>query len=157
MATVSELKDHLGTLAVILWNYGASFPVPTLDQYADTDNLGFSFLGELPGPDLPRPATIKLAEIWVPADCAGEFDRAEYEYNFVEHPRSRRRAFHSTQREYYARHFGVLVHEHCEEVLGSPLCGHYYGLPVTAYEAIARFSAIWGQSGPLGCAALRCM
>ncbi len=72
-------------------------------------------------------------------------------------PRNRRRAFHSTQREFYARHFGVLVHEHCEEVLGAPVCGHYYGLPVTAYEAIAMFTAIWGQPGPLGCADLRCM
>ena len=43
METVEDVKDHLGTLAVILWNYGAAFPVPTLDQYAETGNLGFSF------------------------------------------------------------------------------------------------------------------
>lgn len=157
MATVPELKDHLGTLAVILWNYGALFPLPSLAQYEDTGNLGFSFSADLPGSDRPAPATIKLSEIWVPGSARGEFDRTEYEYDFVEHPRNRRRAFHSTQRDFYARHFGVLVHEHCEEVLGAPACGHYYGLPVTAYEAIERFTAIWGQPGPLGCAQLRCM
>jgi hypothetical protein len=157
VATVEALQDHLGTLAVILWNFGASFPVPTLDQYADTGNLGFSFSAQLPGPDLPASASIKLSEVWEPAGSPGEFDRTEYEYDFIEHPRNRRRAFHSTQRQFYARHFGVLVHEHCEEVLGAPVCGHYYGLPVTAYEAIAMFTAIWGQPGPLGCAELRCM
>ena len=157
MATVPELKDHLGTLAVILWNYGSEFPVPTLDQYTVTGNLGFSFTAALPGPDLRAPATINLSEIWVPGSGPGDFDRSDYEYDFVEHPRRRRRAFHSTEREYYARHFGVLVHEHCEDILGAPACRHYYGLPVTAYEAIARFTAIWGQPGPLGCAELRCM
>ena len=157
MATVPELKDHLATLAVILWNYGAMFPVPALDQYEDTANLGFSFSADLPGSDRPAPATIKLSEIWVPGSAPGEFDRTEYEYDFVEHPRNRRRAFHLTQREFYARQFGVLVHEHCEEILGAPACGHYFGLPVTAYEAINRFTAVWGQPGPLGCAQLRCM
>lgn len=157
MATVEDVKDHLGTLAVILWNYGAQFPVPTLDEYADTDNLGFSFSVDLPGADLPAPATITLSEIWVPGDRAREFDRSEYAYDFIEHPRNRRRAFHSTHRDFYARHFGVLVHEHCEEILGAPTCGHYFGLPVTAYEAIASFTAIWGRPGPVCCTDLRCM
>jgi hypothetical protein len=154
---VEALQDHLGTLAVILWNFGASFPVPTLDQYADTGNLGFSLSAQLPGPNLPASATIKLSEIWEPSESPGEFERTAYEYDFIEHPRNRRRAFHSTQREFYARHFGVLVHEHCEEILGAPVCGHYYGFPVTAYEAIAMFTSIWGQPGLLGCAELRCM
>ena len=157
MATIVGLEGHLGTLAVVLWNYGASFPVPTLDVYADTGNVGFSLSASLPGPDLPAPATIKLSEIWEPSGSPGEFDRTEYEYDFLEHPRNRRRAFHSTHRDFCARHFGVLVHEHCEEVLGAPVCGHYYGLPVSAYEAIARFTAIWGQPAPLGCRALRCI
>jgi hypothetical protein len=157
MATLPELKNHLGTLAVILWNYGASFPVPALDQYEDTGNLGFSFMADLAGSDLPGPATIKLAEIWVPGRAPGDFDRTEYEYDFVEHPRHRRRAFHMTDRDYYAREYGVLVHEHCEEILGAPTCSHYYGLPVTAYEAIDRFMSNWGQPGQLRCAQLRCM
>ena len=157
MATLGELQDHLGTLAVILWNYGAEFPVPTLDEYADTGSFGFSFSADLPGDALPAPAMIKLSEIWVPGDLARGLDRTEYEYDFVEHPRNRRRAFHSTQRDFYARYFGVLVHEHCEEILGAPTCRHYFGLPVTAYEAIATFTAIWGQPAPLDCADLRCM
>ncbi|MBF6604373.1 MAG: hypothetical protein IVW53_02150 [Chloroflexi bacterium] len=157
MATFTELRNHLGRLAAILWNYGASFPVPTLDRYEDTSNLGFTFAADLAGSDVPGPAIIRLSEIWVPGPSPDAFTREEYEYEFVERPRNRRRAFHSTDVDFYARAYGVLVHEHCEEILGAPACDHYYGLPVTAYEAIDRFTSTWSQAGPLGCATLRCM
>jgi hypothetical protein len=61
------------------------------------------------------------------------------------------------RRQRLRRSRGVLVHEHCDEILGAPTCSHYYGLPVTAYEAIDRFLSTWSQPGPLGCAQLRCM
>ncbi len=38
-----------------------------------------------------------------------------------------------------------------------PTCGHYYGLPIDAAEAIRRFTILWGQTGPLGCERLRCI
>lgn len=157
MATPTELQVHLSRLAVILWNYGASFAVPTLDSYEDTGNLGFAFMADLAGSASPAPAIIKLSEIWAPSARPEHFSRYEYEYDFVDHPLSRRRAFHLSDPDFYAREFGVLVHEHCEETVGAPACGHYYGLPVTAYEAIDRFMSMWGQPGPLGCAGLRCM
>ena len=157
MATPTDLRNHVGRLAAILWNYGASFPVPSLDAYEDTGNLGFAFTADLAGSDYPGPAIVKLSEIWTPGQAHGQFDRYEYEYDFVEHPLDRRRAFHLTEPEYFAREFGVLVHEHCEEILNAPDCDHYYGLPVTAYEAIDKFTAMWGQPGPIGCAGLRCM
>ena len=56
MATLGELQVHLGRLATILWNYGASFPVPTLDSYLDTNNVGFDFTAELAGSHAPEPA-----------------------------------------------------------------------------------------------------
>lgn len=59
MATLNELQVHLGRLATILWNYGASFPVPTLDKYEDTGNVGFEFIAELGGSDSPKPAIIQ--------------------------------------------------------------------------------------------------
>lgn len=156
MATLNDLQVHLGRLATILWNYGASFPVPTLDAYDDTGNVGFEFMAVLGGSELPKPAVIRMAEIWAPTGPTA-YRRHEYAYDFVEHPRNRRRAFHGHHPEHFAREFDVLVHEHCEEVLGRPACDHYYGLPVDAYEAIRRFASLWGQPGPLGCADLRCM
>ena len=156
MATLNELQVHLGRLATILWNYGASFPVPTLDKYEDTGNIGFEFSAELGGSDSPKPAIIKMSEIWESAG-PGDFRRREYEYDFVEHPLDRRRAFHGHHPEHFAREFNVLVHEHCEEVLDQPVCDHYYGLPVDGHEAIRRFASLWGQSDPLGCGDLGCI
>jgi hypothetical protein len=156
MATLAELQNHLGTLAAILWNYGATFASPTLDRYEDTGNIGFEITAELPGSPSPKPAVIKLSEIWA-LTAAGDFRRWEYAYDFVEYPLNRRRAFHSHDPEAFARDFRVLVHQHCEEILGSPACDHYFGLPVDAFEAIRRFATAWGQPGPLGCADLVCM
>lgn len=155
MASVLEVRQYLGTLSAILWNYGATFPVPTLDEYG-VDEIGFSFRAELPGTATPSPGEIKLAEIWAPAQ-SDELIRLEYEYDFIEYPLTRRRAFHGHNPDHFAREFGVLVHEHCEEELGSPACDHYYGLPVNGFEAIRRFAAIWGQTVQLGCTSLRCM
>lgn len=155
MASLHELRGHLGTLSAILWNYGATFPVPTLHRY-DSGEVGFSFSADLPGSATPKPAVIKLAEIWAPGR-PDDFSRREYEYDFIEYPRDRRRAFHGHDPDYFAREFGVLVHEHCEEHLGSPACDHYYGLPISGFEAIRQFASLWGRSTQPGCARLRCI
>jgi len=158
MPTQRQLRERLETLATILYRYGATFPVPELERYA-SGTLRFSFIAELPGSDTPQPATIRLAEIWEPvlATDASDYRRAEYAYDFVDHPRNRRRAFHGHDPDYFAHEFAVLVHEHCEETLGSPDCSHYFGLPVDAFEAIDAFTALWALGGSLGCADLRCM
>ena len=155
IATLDGLRLYLGTLAATLWNYGAAFPTPALDRY-DTGEYGFNVTAELPGPQRPRPAEISLAEIWSPAD-GGRLVRVEYAYDFIEHPLNRRRAFHGHDPARFAAAFHVLVHEHCEERLGQPVCDHYYGPPVDGYEAIRRFTSLWGQPAPLGCADLRCI
>ena len=75
----------------------------------------------------------------------------------MDHPLGRRRAFHRHDPDHFAREFGVLVHEHCEEELGAETCSHYFGLPVDGFEAIRRFTALWGQPTELACSDLRCM
>ena len=155
MATLDEIRRYLGTLSTTLWNYGATFPMPTVDRY-DSGEVGFSFAASLPGAALPKPALIELAEIWAP-NGPGEFRRFEYEYDFLEYPSNRRRRFHGHDPEHFRREFSVLVHEHCEERLGHPICDHCAGLPIDGYEAIRRFASIWGQPGRLGCAQLRCI
>lgn len=155
MAGQQELQQYLGSLSAILWNFGAAFPVPTLDVF-DSGELGFAFDAVLPGADIPRPAVIRLSEIWQPTQPTG-YRRLEYAYDFMEYPLDRRRAFHGHDPDHFAQEFGVLVHEHCEERLGKPMCRHYYGLPVDGFEAISAFVRLWGQTLPLGCADLRCM
>jgi hypothetical protein len=155
VATLPELRTYLGRLAVTLWDFGAEFPEPTLDPY-DDGSYGFAFAASLPGPDVPRPAIIKLIETWVPTH-GGEYRRAEYAYDFIEDPLNRRRAFHRHDEEEFMRDFAVAVDEHCEEVLGRPACRHYLGLPVDGDEAIRRFTVLWGEPGRLDCSRLRCI
>ena len=155
MATSGDLRRHLGTLSSILWNYGATFAVPTLDRYGESE-IGFAFAAELPGGSQPKPPLIELTEVWAP-ERRGQYRLVEYAYDFIEYPLARRRAFHRHDSERLSREFGVVVHEHCEEILGQPACDHYFGLPVDAYEAIDRFLSTWGQPAPLGSAGLRCM
>jgi hypothetical protein len=154
-ATLDQLRRYLGGLTVYLRNVGATVPEPTLDRY-HSGEVGFELVAALPGPDIPAPATIELDEIWTPA---GErYERTEYAYDLIEHPFDRRRAFHAHDTATFAARFGVLVHEHCEETLGRPTCGHYYGFPVTdGYEALDRLLAIWSLPSPLGCSGLRCI
>ncbi len=155
MATELELRRHLGRLSAILWNYGATFPVPTLDPY-DSGAMGFAFSALLPSPDASNPAEIKLVEVWAPAG-RDDLRLSEYAYDFIDRSLDRRRAFHRHGEEELIRVFAVAVHEHCEEVLDHPTCGHYYGLPVDAYTAIRRFTVTWGQPDTLGCDQLRCI
>jgi hypothetical protein len=155
MATSGDLRRHLGTLSSILWNYGATFAVPTLNRYGESE-IGFAFAAELPGASQPKPPRIELTEVWAP-ERRGQYRLVEYAYDFIEYPLARRRAFHRHDPDRFAREFGVVVHEHCEEILGQPACDHYYGLPMDAYEAIGHFLSTWGQPAPLGCAKLRCM
>ena len=155
MATIPELQAYLGDLSAILWNFGAEFPCPTLDPYDDGSH-GFVISALLPGSATPKPALIKLMETWEPSR-EGQYALAEYDYDFIEHPLDRRRAYHRHDAEDFLREFGVAVHEHCEEVLGRPARDHYMGLPVDGYEAIRRFTILWGQPGPLGCSTLRCI
>ena len=155
MATLPELRLYLGRLAATLWNYGADFPEPTLNPH-DDGSYGIAFSATLPGASTPKPAVIELVEVWDPAG-RGEYARTEYDYDFIEYPLNRRRAFHRHDEEDFLRRFGVAVHEHCEEVLGKPACKHYMGLPVDGDEAIRLFTILWGQPGQLGCSQLRCI
>jgi hypothetical protein len=155
VATELELRRHLGRLSAILWNYGATFPVPMLDPY-DGGAMGFRFRALLPSPDASNPTEIKLVEVWAPAGRDG-LRLVEYAYDFIDRSLDRRRAFHRHGEKELLRAFAVAVHEHCEEVLDHPTCGHYYGLPVDAYTAIRRFTVIWGQPDALGCDRLRCI
>jgi hypothetical protein len=154
-ATLRELRQYLGSLTAILWNLAVEMAVPTLDQYR-SGHLGFDLEARLPGSAVPRPATIRLAEIWAPAGIS-RFHRREYAFDLIDYPRNRRRAFHGHDPDHFAREFGVLVHEHCEENLGAPDCSHYFGLPMDGFQAIDEFTRLWSQPAHLGCAGLPCM
>ena len=131
---------------------GRAAPGRQLDRW-DAGRL--EFVAVLPGPDQPARRSCGW-KIWEP--IGDGFERAEYLYDLIEHPLDRRRGLHAHDTDVFARRFGVLVHEHCEESLGRPACDHYHGIPVgNGYEALDRLLRTWGQPGPLGCSALRCI
>ncbi len=155
-ASKLQLARYLGELTVYLRNFGAILPEPEIDPY-DSGEIGFDFEATLPGPDEPKPALIAVGEIWSPVGHES-YERAEYRYELIEHPLNRRRAFHMHDTDEFRSRAGVLVHEHCEEILGHPTCAHYFGLPVgSGYDALNALLSLWGQPGPMGCSRLRCM
>ena len=155
MATRTDLSRRLDALAATLWNLGADFPVPVLQQ-TTSGVVGFELSALLPGPPPPLAPEIAITERWSP-DGRDRFRLREYAYEFIERPLDRRRAFHRHDDAWFLEHHAVTVHEHCEEVIGAPACSHYFGLPIDPFEAIQRFLVQWGQAEPLGCADLRCM
>ncbi len=58
----------------------------------------------------------------------------------------------------FIRLFSVVVHEHCEERLGSRGCLHYAGLPIVdGYEGVRRLLAIWTDPTGISCSGLECL
>lgn len=104
MATVLKVRRHLGTLSTIVWNYGATFPVATLDSYG-TGEMGFSFTAMLPGSDRAKPAEVRLLEVWGTVG-PDDFRLTEYAYDFIEHPLVRRRAFHRHDQDHFSESWG---------------------------------------------------
>ena len=153
--TIEDLDRHVARLATIVWNLGALVEGPHLDQY-DDGVFVVALSGDLPGPNRPARTEVVVREKWMPI-ATDRYRRAEYSYELIEHPLGRRRAFHAHDRGHFVDAFDVATHEHCEETLGAPACEHYFGLPVDAYDAVRRFTLIWGRPGPLGCDSLRCM
>lgn len=154
-STTAELERHARTLAAILWNHGADVEGPFLDHH-DGGAVVLRLAAHLPGRAAPRPAEIVVNEIWE-STPGHRFLRTGYAYDLIDHPASRRRAFHAHDQDRLLHEFDVVAHEHCEETLGAPISGHYFGFPVDAYEAIRGLAIAWSQPGPLGCDDLRCM
>ncbi|NJD30006.1 MAG: hypothetical protein FIA92_17140 [Chloroflexi bacterium] len=142
-------------MATTLWSIGAEVPVPELIEY-DGEELAFAFGALLPGPQSPRAPEIWLGERWTAVE-QDDYRLTSYVYEFIERALDRRQAFHRHDEDWFLDRYAVTVHQHCEEVIGEPVCSHYFGLPIDPFEAVHRFFVQWGQPGPLGCAELRCM
>lgn len=101
-------------------------------------------------------AGVEVRETWVEAD-AGAFERTEYVYELLDHERDFRRAFHLHDPEWFAGRFLVVVHEHCENPLGLPVCDHYEGTPIRdAFAGILALMDSWAGEPP-DCSTLRCL
>lgn len=117
--------------------------------------LGYHLQALLPDSGTPDNALLHVEEVW--RQAGDDWERIEYAYELVDLPRNRRRAYHLHYADYFQAAYDVIVHEHCEEILGSPACSHYFGEPVTdGYRGIELLMLAWTEE-PLGCALLRCL
>ncbi|MBA3875363.1 MAG: hypothetical protein C0498_00260 [Anaerolinea sp.] len=157
--TRAQLNEYIVGLGKKLWSIGADLRPgpPVLAHDVRRRVVDLRLMGLLPGTGATRPAELTVRERWVIAE--GEWLRVGYLYELDDFEANRRRAWHWHDTEDFVRRLQVVVHEHCEEVLGAPTCGHYAGVPVeNGYTGIDLLLAAWiAEDEPLGCDRLVCL
>lgn len=161
LASLSQLLAYAADLGAELERYAVTLVSPSEDEIViskgASGSLELALHGRLPDSRRASPADLVLRERWHPAGD-GLYARVEYVHELRHHGLGYRRAFHRHDEDQFARTFGVLTHEHCEAVMGSPTCRHYFGEPVRdAFDAFRRLYLVWLSGEAPDCAALRCL
>lgn len=152
-ATRSQLDRYVRNVAGKLWSFGAELDGGP-ELLDDGVALQFEVRASLPDSGIPQQALLRVTESW--RSRGAEWERGEYAYDLIDHPRSRRRAFHLHDKDLFAAAYDVLVHQHCEEELGSAECEHYLGDPVPdAYRGVELLLLTWTDDA-LGLDGLQC-
>lgn len=157
--TQARLNEYAVGLAKKLWTIGVDLQPegPAVAHDARRGLVELRLTGLLPGTGAPRPAALTVRERW--EAVGGEWTRTGYLYELDDFEAQRRRAWHWHDAEEFVRRFRVVVHEHCEEVLGAPICRHYAGMPVEdGYAGIDLLLSAWTTADELlGCDDLSCL
>ena len=155
----SALEDYLADVVELLERYGALVdedPQPFINA-SPSGTRWFELRAGLPDGRVPSRSAIGVREAWQPV-AADAFERREYEYELLDRDRDYRRAFHLHDRELFARFFDVVVHEHCEQPIGTSTCDHYAGQPVRdAFAGVEILIGTWVNPSELDCDALTCL
>jgi hypothetical protein len=151
---LAALNEYIAGLAKALYTRGFDLPASPYRERAPSGSVQLAIRGSL-ACAAGIATEISLEEIWAPTGT--RFVCEEYAYDLIDRPNSRRRAFHMHD-GFMRAHVGVSAHEHCEEVLGQPVCDHYLGreLP-NGYVALDLLLAAWLEPDRLGCDDLRCL
>lgn len=159
--SIGDLEDYLSRVAELLERYGVVLDLPTTAPLelmeSPSGTLSFSLRGFLPDAGSPPLSVLDVRERWV-AVGPGVLERGEYEYELLDHERGYRRAFHLHDRSDFVRRFDVVVHEHCEQPIGSSPCPHFAGFPVRdGYRGVELLLEAWIEPDAPDCAALTCL
>lgn len=139
MILAAQAVADVSGLAKATYSRGFELPANPIIEIDRAGSLTFSISGTFPDPAVGEATEVSLDEIWRPLPGP-------------------RRAFHLHDRELAEATFGVSVHEHCEEALGEPTCGHYLGRELPdGYLALELLMAAWVEPGALRCEGLRCL
>lgn len=153
----AALSQYAEAVAKHLWTTGADLTTNELLRLrSGMPRARLRIQGHLPGGGGPKHAVVEIIEDWVLREK--DWELAEYIYELIDLERGRRRGFHCHDRDYFVDRYRVVVHEHCEEVIGSPACEHYAGVPIAnGHQAVQTLLAEWVRDGPLGCGQLVCL
>ena len=155
--STQSLNQYVIGLAKALDTRGFEIRAGPIAEFDESGLVAFSVTGAIGDGDGGDPAEIILEEVWRPL-AERRWERREYTYDLVDRPRGRRRAFHLHDRDLAESVWGTVVHEHCEEVLGQPACGHYLGRELPdGYHGIELLTAAWVEPGDLDCSSLICL
>jgi len=156
--SAERLDRYAIALAGYLYAIGANLDaeVPRF-QEANDGRVRVIVRGRLAGGPGSVPARVDLDEHWAPD--GGGFEQIGYRYELLDHRGDRRRAFHRHDDAVFIWAFGVAVHEHCEEPIGSARCRHVAGLPKRdGFEALNDLLIAWSTSSNRSiCAELSCL
>jgi hypothetical protein len=158
---VDQLDDYASQVVERLERYGVTItdPAPGEDLEileADDGDLSFGVTGSLPDGRRPPLSTVEIRERFVPRP-GNRLERADYEYELIDHERDFRRAFHMHNADWFQHRYLVVVHEHCEQPVGLISCPHYQGTPVRdGFAGVEALVEAW--TGPVpDCRSLRCL
>lgn len=155
----SGLEDYVADVVELLERYGAAVG-PDAQPYINATPSGarwFEIRAVLHDGRSPSRSAMELREVWRPL-ATDSYERREYEFELLDRDRDLRRAFHLHDRDVFARVFDVVVHEHCEQPIGSSSCDHYAGLPVRdAFAGVEILIDTWIKPDVPDCGALTCL
>jgi hypothetical protein len=145
--TQAALEDYLSRVAELLERYGVALDIgPQEDLALEESPSGarsFELRGFLPDGQMPPGSTVVLREVWSRA-TGNRLERTGYEFELLDHERDFRRAFHLHDPEFFIGRFQVVVHEHCEQPIGTAPCDHMAGDPVRdAYQGVEVLLGVW--------------
>jgi hypothetical protein len=145
--SIADLEDYLSRVAELLERYGVVLDLeltgPLVLDESPSGAMSFALRGFLPDGQFPPLSVLEVRERWRRL-APDELERWEYEFELLDHERGFRRAFHLHDSQEFIRRFHVVVHEHCEQPIGTAPCAQMAGPPVPdGFRGVELLLAAW--------------
>lgn len=159
--SIAELEVYLSRVAELLERYGVVLDFEPTDSLVLDESpsgaMSFALRGFLPDGQFPPLSVLEVRERWRRL-APDQLERWEYEFELLDHERGFRRAFHLHDSQEFIRRFHVVVHEHCEQPIGTAPCTHMAGPPVPdGFRGVELLLAAWIDPILPDCEAMPCL